>query len=53
MEGSVPNEVIAVMKRLWPNTFVWETVPHGPEDKLKEGLATFVALENCFAPCQM
>jgi len=45
---SVRDEVIATMKRLWPNDFVWNTVPHDVQ-RLKAGLAAFRALEDYHA----
>ena len=40
--------VIATMKRLWPNGFVWSTVPHDVQ-RLKAGLVAFRALEDYHA----
>jgi hypothetical protein len=45
---SVRDEVIATMKRLWPNGFVWRTVPHDVQ-KLEAGLVAFRALEDYHA----
>jgi len=45
---SVRDEVIATMKRLWPNGFVWRTVPHDVQ-KLEAGLVAFGALEDYHA----
>jgi len=42
---SVRDEMIATMKRLWPNGFVWHTVPHDVQ-RLKAGLVAFRALED-------
>ena len=45
---SVRDEVIATMKRLWPNGFVWSTVPYDVQ-QLKAGLVAFQALEDYHA----
>jgi len=44
------EQVISVMKRLWPNGFVWRTVPYCTH-KLQRGLTAFLALENYHARC--
>jgi len=45
---SVRDEVIATMKRLWPNGFVWRTALHDMQ-KLEAGLVAFRALEDYHA----
>jgi len=45
---SIRDEVIAAMKRLWLNGFVWRTVPHDVQ-KLEAGLVAFRALEDYHA----
>ena len=45
---SVRDEVIATVKRLWPNGFVWSTVPYDVQ-RLKAGLVAFQALEDYHA----
>jgi len=45
---SVRDEVIASMKRLWLNGFVWSTVPHDVQ-RLKAGFVAFRALEDYHA----